>query len=92
MIKPIKSHFRNGVQYYWKYPETNKEGQRAFRFIENLLIIGVPNDEIETTDLEYSNSPSVRVYGKWYRQFGSASIKKVLIQKRKHRKKKNYLN
>ena len=82
MTKPIKSHFRDGVQYFWKYPETNKEGQKAFRFIERLLINGVPKDEIETTDLENNYSPAVRVYGKWYRAFGPKSLEKALTPKK----------
>ena len=87
MSKPIKSHFRNGVQYYWEYPKTNKEGQKAFRFIERLLINGVPKNEIETTDLEDNYSPAVRVYGKWYEQFGPKSLEKALM----HKKKKVYV-
>jgi hypothetical protein len=82
MTKPIKSHFRDGVQYYWEYPETNKEGQKAYRFIQRLLILGVPKDEIETTDLEHNNSPAVRVYGKWYKSFGSKSLEKALTHKK----------
>jgi hypothetical protein len=84
-MKSIKSHFRNGVQYYWKYPETNKDGQRAYKFIELLLINGVPKDEIETTDLENNYSPKVRVYGKWYKTFGSKTLEKAIKNKRRMR-------
>ncbi len=77
MPKPISSHYRDGVQYYWTYPSTNKQGQRAFRFIERLLLMDVPKDKIETSSLEDSLSPKVYVFGKEYQQFGEKTLAKI---------------